>query len=86
MGQCGKRRPSSLSWKAKTGKPNWRRSGKEREINRSRMAEIEEQMRSEKKILQSEIHQTQSEIETLRLQLEQVEREYQLVKKIQSRE
>ena len=50
-------------WKAELEKVN-----KEREINRSRMVEIEEQMRSEKKILQSEIHQTQSEIETLRLQ------------------
>ncbi len=66
----------SNDWKAELEKVN-----KEREINRSKMAEIEEQMRSEKKILQSEIHQTQSEIETLRLQLEQVEREYKLVKK-----
>ncbi len=66
----------SKDWEAELEKVN-----KEREINRSRMAEIEEQMRANKKILQSEIHQTQSEIETLRLQLEQVEREYQLVKK-----
>lgn len=66
----------SREWEAELEKV-----GKEQEINRSRMAEVEEQMRSEKKILQSEIHQTQSEIETLRLQLEQVEREYQLVKK-----
>lgn len=66
----------SKDWEAELEKV-----GKEQEINRSRMAEIEEQIRSEKKILQSEIHQTQSEIETLRLQLEQVEREYQLGKK-----
>lgn len=66
----------SKDWEAELEKV-----GKEQEINRSRMAEIEEQMRSEKKVLQSEIHQTQSEIETLRLQLEQVEREYQLGKK-----
>ena len=66
----------SKEWEAELEKV-----GKEQEINRSRMAEIEEQMRSEKKILQSEIRQTQSEIETLRLQLEQVEREYQLVEK-----
>lgn len=66
----------SREWEAE-----WEKVGKEQEINRSRMAEIEEQMRSEKKILQSEIRQTQSEIETLRLQLEQVEREYQLVEK-----
>ncbi len=66
----------SKDWKAELEKVT-----KEQEINRSRMAEIEEQMRSEKKVLQSEIHQTQSEIETLRLQLEQVEREYQLGQK-----
>jgi len=66
----------SREWEAELEKV-----GKEQEINRSKMAEIEEQMRSEKKILQSEIRQTQSEIETLRLQLEQVEREYQLVEK-----
>ncbi len=66
----------SREWEAELEKV-----GKEQEINRSRMAEIEEQMRSEKKILQSEIRQTQSEIETLRLQLDQVEREYQLVEK-----
>ena len=66
----------SKDWKAELEKVT-----KEQEINRSRMAEIEEQMRSEKKVLQSEIHQTQSGIETLRLQLEQVEREYQLGQK-----
>ena len=66
----------SKEWEAELEKV-----GKEQEINRSRMAEIEEQMRSEKKILQSEIRQTQSEIETLRLQLDQVEREYQIVEK-----
>ncbi len=66
----------SKDWEAELEKVN-----KEREINRSRMAEIEKQIRSEKKVLQSEIHQTQAEIETLHLQLEQVEREYQLVKK-----
>ena len=66
----------SKDWEAELEKVN-----KEREINRSRMAEIEEQIRSEKKILRSAIHQTQAEIETLHLQLEQVEREYQLVKK-----
>ena len=64
----------SREWEAELEKV-----AKEREINKSRIAEIEERIRSQKTILQSEIHQTQSEIETLRLQLEQVEREYQLV-------
>lgn len=60
-------------WRTELEKVN-----KEQEANQSRRAEVETQIRQEREVLQAEVSRARMEEESVALQLEQAEREYQL--------